>query len=458
MKSRKPIICASILLMLLPFSSHGPNTAFGDNSASVESLDKLILQYFLNADTKQRKLLARQIDEAARGSIEQVSNAISRATLWQQQRPIESDIVIASRHGRKKKRIHFRLPTGYDPRNAYPVILTISGNQIDANKMSLKEPVAIINRVIESSGQPWVHARASLDREPTFANSGALCEDMGRILAAIRRRIHTDADRFFLVGKEEAGDAAWLIAVGCPDAFAGVFAIDAYPPIPHAATLYPLLLDRTPSLQVVSAWHGSNSDSGNERSELIVASNNALIELAKDKRLPIVGIDLSSANGSAKLATAVSKIMASRRTEISSTAARFFRYRSQGHLGWVTQDASMGEPWTANQLAILPPPGKDASEYVAKVYTRLLSHIEGRIVAQTVDVSTRKCSRITMAFEENSINWSKPVEMRINGVKRFAGMMKPSIQTLLATAQNNWDFQRLTWATRSFSIRVDGQN
>ncbi|MBU0719596.1 MAG: hypothetical protein KJ749_15235, partial [Planctomycetes bacterium] len=76
----------------------------------------------------------------------------------------------------------------------------------------------------------------------TFHNPTARGASFRQLMYGLQRHIHVDADRVYLLGRNQAGDAAWITAIMHADLLAGAIMASSYPPVPYARQVYPLLL------------------------------------------------------------------------------------------------------------------------------------------------------------------------------------------------------------------------
>lgn len=115
----------------------------------------------------------------------------------------------------------------------------------------------------------------------------------------------------------------------------------------------------------------------------------------------------------------------------------------------------MGDVWEAEQLSILPAPTSDRDLFIKEVVAGKLAYLSGRIEDQTITIETRRCARIDLLLPDGLLDLDRPITVRCNGKKRYEGLADRSNRTLLSTAYETWDFQRLSVARLSFSIKAD---
>lgn len=416
--------------------------------------NELVEAYFRSIEERDRKKLARRIDDAAEGSIERVAEAIREVTLWAEI-PTQGAFKVDLGSGRTAS-LTYRTPEGYDPDRTWPVVLFFPdpGTPISAALESTQTALGV-------SADDFVQLAVGPSLGRTFHGSSEAASDFRECLREARRRIHIDSDRVFLLGKGAGGDAAWLTALADPGLVSGLIVISGYPPLPYPEQLYPVVLENLRHLPVLTVWEADDTagtvDSLATRHRRVAEHNLAIVEFATRMSLPIVGLALAP-DGTHRPrlpARAIANVLGQRRPPFGSPATQWFRYPGEGDLGWLRQTRFKGDVWDAEQLSIHTTPGTRRDEYITRVLTGKMAYIGGRIEGQTVKIDTRGCARIELLLPEGSVDFARPVTVICNGRTRRRRPIHPSIPVLLETAFENWEFEGLVFARVSFSIRTD---
>jgi hypothetical protein len=111
--------------------------------------------------------------------------------------------------------------------------------------------------------------------------------------------------------------------------------------------------------------------------------------------------------------------------------------------------------WVEEQLSILPASTTDRDEYITGILEEKLGYIGATVQGQIINIETRKVGKIDIFLPLGLVDLDKPVTISCNGRRRHNGPIRSSIRTLLETTYETWDFQRLTPARLSLSIKSD---
>lgn len=425
---------APLAVTVLCMALAQPPAAATPNGAIKESVEKFLT--CTSPDT--RNDLLKQIEEDADGDVAAIARALAQAQVWPKL-PAGGDIIERMNGDVGGGRLSYRLPDKYDPARSYPAVLCVSGGAGDSKEVFDAATWLLGARLDE---YVLIHANGLDERS-------AWQDDLGNRLAKVLHeasiRVHLDRDRVFLFGDESGADSAWSIALLYPHLFAGAVVVNGFPSLPYASQTYPFLLANLRSLPFVAVDHANGSRKAQIRLQ-------GMLALAGDTALP-----LSVARVSAQSTSPHPKIVAllDRRRSPGSTVSHWFRYRSQGRAGWLRQTQFSGDIWRAETLSIVASPSVDRNKFIADTIKGKLAYLGGRIEGQNLTVETRRCASIDVELGDGLIDWDQPITIVINGKKRFEGVVKPSVRTLLETAFENRDFARPVLARLSFSVRTD---
>ncbi|MEK7757146.1 MAG: hypothetical protein AAB385_08030, partial [Planctomycetota bacterium] len=246
-----------------------------------------------------------------------------------------------------------------------------------------------------------------------------------------------------------------------PDLFAGVIVVASHPRLPFPQQVYPLLLPNlkdVPLAVIDPATNGPNT----APPSVMDAHLDAIVQLAGQTSLPIRRVTVGFDDGeygilprweAAKdtLAGVRGKI----RTKPGRTVSHWFRYPAQGDVGWLRAFKTYGDVWTEDQLSIAVGPTTDRDAFIADVIKEKLFHLGGRVEGQTIHIETKRIAEVELRLFDGMVDFAKPITVIINGRKRHEGVVKPSVLTLLESAYEEWEFQRILYAKLPFSIRAD---
>lgn len=423
------------------------------NPPETSALIGRVEAFFRTHDIGQRATLLADIEKAAGGSVEAVSEALARVQLWP---------AVGERAGTFTFQsvacgtidVEYRLPANYDPARRHPMLIGFPSlgqpprRTLDNASLLLGEALRAFVLVCP--------ARAV---GSTFHQPADAAGDLLRLMHEVRRRFHIDTDRVFVYGYAAGGDAAWLAAIAHPDLFAGVIALSASPDVPYAQQVYPLLLPNLRNVHVLTTWSEWNGPRNNTRNQRVGIQNRMIDVLADKLQLPIVGRRFEGAafEFPAGAAPEAVTILDRRRPPPSRHISKWFRYPAQGRSGWMKQTKFTGDVWTAGQLSVVASALSDRDAFITGVIKEKLAFLGGRVDGQAITIQTRRCARIELLLPNGLVTFSKPVTVRCNGRKRFESVVHPSIRTLLEEAFARWEFQRPAVAKLSLAIRADGR-
>jgi hypothetical protein len=106
-------------------------------------------------------------------------------------------------------------------------------------------------------------------------------------------------------------------------------------------------------------------------------------------------------------------------------------------------------------LSIAVGPTTDRDEFITDLIKEKLFHLGGRIDGQSIHIETKRIAEVELWLFDGMVDFAKPITVIVNGRKRHEGLVKPDIATLLESAYEVWEFQRLVFVKLPFSIRPD---
>ncbi len=387
-------------------------------------LNDLVQRYMLLDDKAGRADIAKQIKQDQAYTPQRLDSAIRHVQLWQPLPLRDGKFVWTDRRG-DQQATSYRLPVDYDPTQPYPLIL---GELPDWF----------------GDSDSFVVVSLPSDLPQAYHESPDAHADLMPMLLEIRHRIHIDSQRTYLCAPANVG---WLVLLTYPDIFAGAILHGLPLQWPYAGQLYPIMLE---NLRHVPIHWVLPSDQ--DKTASLLASY--VQDQAKKKSIPLEFVSATGDQAALKLKSA--KWLASlTQPEAPAPTSHWFRFPSQGRTPWLSADKYKGSPWLAAQLSIVVNPTVDRDVYITGVLKEKLAYLGGQVLGQSIEIETRRCERISWRLHENSIDWSKPITVTCNGQRRFEGPIKPSMMTMLESAQASWDFSRPVWSARNITIRSD---
>ena len=420
-------------------------------SPTTPPLGELVESFFHSTDPQERQKLGSSIEDSAGGSVDSVAEAIGAVQVWPalptREGTFAFNTVVAG-----IVTVAYHLPAAYDPERKYPVIICLPDGDASA-----RNTFTLTGKALGESLDEFVLVCPDRPIGGAFHQPVTAARDFRSFIRQLRRRIHTDTDRVFLFGAAAGGDAAWMTAIAHPDLFAGAVILSAYPPVPYPEQVYPFLLENLRQVPLLTVWRSADPATAKTRREVVAAYNRAIVKFAKQVELPLVGVEVppEASQGVRPSADQVARILQGKRGPVPRQVSHWFRYPAQGNTGWLKLERFRGEVWAGDQLSILPSPGVDHDTFIAQTFQTHLGYLGGRIDEQKITIEARRCARVELLLPRGLLDWDRPLTVYCNGKKRHGRAVQPSIRTLLETTFQEWDFQRLSVARLSFSVRTD---
>lgn len=460
------VVTAAALAVAAPFRSGNGNRACAESpDQASESLNALLIAYFTENDPDVRAGIAGQVERLANGSASAVATELGNLELWSSI-PATGKLTVKGRAG--ALRAHWQVPRNYDPRKALPVVLCFPEVE-----QPLETAVAKARDILGESIDSF--AIVAIDRviDGRLHQGPGADEEFRTLIRELRRTIHTDTDRMYAFGVETGADAAWMAAIMHAELFAGAILYSGYPAVPYPAETYSLLLANLQHVPVLSLWHRDDRRPAATRLERVAAHNEAIVEIARRRSLPITGVELPKRQlgsptsefqiGPDALAGIFSH---SRLGELQSspaphgalsTVSHWFRYPGQGRADWFRQLRFRGDSWDAEQISILPSPSVDSSRFISSVMQDHLAYLDGSVRDNEIILRSIRSAEIEIQLRPGLVDFSRPLRVTCNSIKRFDGPIEPSIATMLEASRQTWDFRRLNWAMLRLSIQTDAE-
>ncbi len=411
-------------------------------------LVELTEQYLRTPDDGERRRLLDDIEKLAHGSVKAVSLALRAANVWEPRSPGVSSFSLATPGGQTLQ-VAYKIPKPYDNAKRYPLIVAPPDGP-ESPERTLSRVARILGALTEAFVVVVVPEQIALGHDST----GSALTDL---LRAVRRQIHVDTDRVFLIGVNNGADAAWMIAIQTPDLFAGVLCLSGYPNYVYPAQMYPIVLSNLERLPVLSVWGNITDSTTNGRQRAVAAHNQLISSLAAPANISFTGIAVSASDVASMAIPPrpLQEMLSRRRSDVPTHAMRWFRYPAHGRAAWCRQTRFKGNVWTANQLSILPTARVDHDGFVDAVIKSKLAYLSGAIEGQTITLETCRCARVELLLPDGLIDFTESVTVICNGRRRHRGTLEPSIGTMLEYARDEWVFRKLPVAKLTISVRTD---
>jgi hypothetical protein len=111
--------------------------------------------------------------------------------------------------------------------------------------------------------------------------------------------------------------------------------------------------------------------------------------------------------------------------------------------------------WRAEQISIHAGPNTDRDAFISKVLRSQLGYVSAAIRGQAVVIHAHRVAKLQLSLSEGLVDFAKPVVIHCNDVKRFEGRISPSVDVLLQSLTDTWDFVHPSVAVLTFNVQTD---
>ncbi|NOX57695.1 MAG: hypothetical protein GXP29_02400 [Planctomycetes bacterium] len=432
-------ILFSMITLFLPAMGDKENTLPDETKARIEHVQT----YLTAKDASARRPALRELLKA---SHTEIAAALQQAQIWEDMEPgfstVQVNVPSAKKRTAKTLEVEVHLPKGYDPANAYPLLLAYHG-QGGNGKNFIKAAIAILRE----KGDTFIVA-APTDYDGMWLGSTAeATEEPRKLLQTLKRRYHIDTDRVYAMGYSLGGHASFLMATFFGDSFAAVVPLAGTFAIQMGSACVDVLLPnaRNVPMLVVYGENDQSIDPTTGKPAGIAVWNRFLKHSARRLDLPITMVELPGVGhgGVIPPEDALQEILSKRRGPLHHTLSHRFRYTSQSRVEWLRQTRFAGRPWSSQQLVVSPGAGESPEEAMAAMLDKKLGGIAGTIEGQHIQIHTLRCHRIELLLNDDLVDLDKAIRITVDGTVRFEGIAKRSVKTMLEVAKENWEFKRL---------------
>ena len=419
-----------------------------------DELQELVNAFFATPGRDERRALVPSIERAAARDARAVAEALKRVNVWSAADEGAVNIFFPG-PGRPRVAGVFEVPLGYSSDRAFPMVLFVPDAGLEPEVM-----LARTRLFLGEHTNDYLVAGTTAEIAGTFHQSSA---DRGKLRALVRRlrkHVHTDTNRLYILGVGTGADAAWLAAIRNPDLFAGVIAINGYPNVPYPKQAYPMMLESLRHVPVLSVWNDpAPASSGLQERATAVAKHNKLIaQLAESKSLPIriVKLPYSEPADRHPPVDAISNILGRNRVVAPKVIDHWFRYREHGKTAWLRQTRFAGDVWDQEALSVATAAGADRNAVITNVFREKMAQLSGTVEGQTVTLKVSRTAGVELMLPLGVLDEARDVTVTCNGRTRHEHKLPPAIDIMLKDAYERWEF--LAPAAIRLSLSVKSEN
>lgn len=409
-------------------------------AAPAGEVDAQVAEYLATAGDDRARALEAGLASVPFATIEE---AVRRAA-WGVGKPGPDELEVVA--GGARTRALVQLPPGYTPERAWPLVLSIPG----AGEGAAQERSRWVAQFREGEREFVVVCpeETAEQRGKGWGSSEVERALQLRALDEALRRYRIDPDRVFLAGVSRGGHATWELGLLHADRFAGLYANAGGPRLIHFGWLDNL--GRVPLLEVL----GARDD------PLLVANVRTAVERLRKAGASIVfheDPDAGHLVGFGHDGEFAGWIAEKRRDLWPKRIAHGFSRLDQGRAFWLEATRLSGKVLdpTASRPSVKTPPGRKTSDeelrrLFAKQVEEGVARIEGTVEGNRIELRTRKVAEVVVYLSEKLVDLDQPVEVRVNGKRRFQGKVTRDGLGLLRHVRATGDRGRLV----ACSLRV----
>jgi hypothetical protein len=250
---------------------------------------------------------------------------------------------------------------------------------------------------------------------------------LNRVLLTFLHSVSADTNQIYLGGSSNGGMGTMFYGTHLPDRFAAVASNMGYPVVDREFLSKPQDLDLLKNLFNAKVFlsHGGDDD------QVTPEGDRSAYALLKKGPLPVTYVELPGKGHDIPIADVLAKALA-------------------------VFDSRQRDPFpkridfTMNEQAY-------AACYWIEIedYSALPARVTARIQGNTVDVESAGVRQMKLSLDDNLVDLSKPVTVRVNGKEIFRGPLRASAQGLLWSAKERMDAQLGYSVTLDLNLSTD---
>ncbi|MBU0717959.1 MAG: hypothetical protein KJ749_06905, partial [Planctomycetes bacterium] len=258
-----------------------PATGWAD-----EQLIIAAMREFLKSDhPEQREKLVHRIASDPAYTREKVSTWLHRAAEFD---PLPTGLhhlqvpLAAGGH----RTLALRIPAKYDPQQAWPLIYALHGASGRGENI-----LGYVEGVLGPAVEQYIIAAPSDYRDMVVHSDWPPSLEHPAALAALRRYVHLDTDRVFVLGYSRGGHTSWTLGVLYADQFAGAVPLAGTFALPEVEHLWETFLPNMRYVPVLCVWGARDIYADNNQTPSrdggIAGLNRKLCAAAVELELPV---------------------------------------------------------------------------------------------------------------------------------------------------------------------------
>lgn len=406
-----------------------------------------IREFFQQPDEAEKTAIAQRIATDSAFQMTKMSEWLHAAGLHEPREPGVHSFSIVLDAG-EQRTIHIRIPAGYAPGRAWPLILAYHGTGGTGEDF-----IPFVEKLLGESAARYILAAPTNYGQRVVHQGGPPSTEHLELLIAIRRFCHIDSDRVYVTGYSLGGHTAWTLAVIHPDQFAACIPLAGTLVLPDTERYFPDFLPNMKNTLVAACWGEKDTTDvtfANQSPQGGIAGINRLLAAEAQRQgvrlLAHEAIGLGH-GGITPPDAFLQQALKERRTHNPRSIRHTFRNLAQASAYWIEPRTWRGPYWGDDaEFKSKLRPNENPQDALAREVRKRLGFLEAIADGQTLMLRRKNVDNLVVWIGDDLIRWDEPLRINHMGKIVWEEPISPDVLLCLSQAQRTWDFDRLRWA------------
>lgn len=423
-------------------------TTVGTGATRADDLPRNLKSFLLSETPAEREAARARVLVTPALDYRTLADAFDHVDLWPARERIDNPLRFElGRNLPLTLEVALALPRDYSPAKKWPLLIALHGQGQSAESI-----LHVARGYLGARAAEFILAAPRGLDGPGFSEPPDREMRPRHLLIALRKRLHLDNDRVFIMGYSLGGHRTWLTVALHHDCFAGAMPLAGVLQLPGMDMLYRDVLPNVRNVFVLCAW-GMNDfgvENGQPKPGTGIAHYNAIMaDMAHELKLerlsgfPLVGVGHVGVTPPAK---ELAELFGRKRDCWPHDVHHAIRIAQTGSAAWIRIESLIGETLPelgAGEIKFKLAPGQDADAALAKYLHTHIARVDARVSGQSVVLETQKCGSVRVLLHDELVDLSRPITVLRNRRKVFDGLVTPDLGLTLDEAVREWEFQSL---------------